>query len=92
MGLAGHNREEIVAGFLHDVVEDTNFTFKELQSRGIDDSIIDALQLLTHRKDSPYEEYVDNIAKSGNSIALHVKYNDFCHNLKRGRAGDIGKL
>lgn len=92
VGLAGHNREEIVAGFLHDVVEDTNFTFKELQSRGIDDSIIDALQLLTHRKDSPYEEYVDNIAKSGNSIALHVKYNDFCHNLKRGRAGDIGKL
>lgn len=87
VGLAGHNREEIVAGFLHDVVEDTNFTFKELQSRGIDDSIIDALQLLTHRKDSPYEEYVDNIAKSGNSIALHVKYNDLCHNLKRGRAG-----
>lgn len=87
VGLAGHNREEIVAGFLHDVVEDTNFTFKELQSRGIDDSIIDALQLLTHRKDSPYEEYVDNIAKSGNSIALHVKYNYLCHNLKRGRAG-----
>ena len=92
VGLAGHNREEIVAGFLHDVVEDTDITFKELQSRGVDDSIIDALQLLTHRKDSPYEEYVNNIAKSGNSIALHVKYNDLCHNLKRGRAGGHWKI
>ena len=34
----------------------------------------------------PYENYVQRIAQSGNDIAIHVKYNDLCHNLKRGRA------
>ena len=46
-----------------------------------------ALRLLTHTKDVPYEDYVQRIAKSGNEVAIHVKYNDLCHNLKRGRAG-----
>lgn len=48
---------------------------------------MDALRLLTHSKDVPYDEYVERIARSENPIAIHVKYNDLCHNLKRGRAG-----
>ncbi|MBQ4520523.1 MAG: HD domain-containing protein [Bacteroidaceae bacterium] len=92
VGLAGHNREEIVAGLLHDVVEDTDFTFEELLKRGVDESIVDALQLLTHSKDIPYNEYVEHIAQSGNDVAIHVKYNDLCHNLKRGRAGGHWKI
>lgn len=92
VGLAGHNREEIVAGLLHDVVEDTDFTFEELLKRGVDESIVDALRLLTHSKDIPYNEYVEHIAQSGNDVAIHVKYNDLCHNLKRGRAGGHWKI
>ena len=87
VALAGRNREEQVAGLLHDVVEDTAFTFDDLLQRGVDESIVDALRLLTHTKDMTYEEYVNRIATSGNDIAIHVKYNDLCHNLKRGRAG-----
>ena len=87
VGLAGRNREEIIAGLLHDVVEDTNFTFEDLLEHGVDKPIVDALRLLTHSKDMPYEDYVQRIAQSGNEIAIHVKYNDLCHNLKRGRAG-----
>ena len=87
VGLAGHNREEIIAGLLHDVVEDTKFTFEDLLNEGVDKEIVDALQLLTHTDDLSYEDYVNRIAESGNSIAIHVKYNDLCHNLKRGRAG-----
>lgn len=92
VGLAGHNREEIVAGLLHDVVEDTDFSFEELLKRGVDESIVDALRLLTHSKDIPYNEYVEHIAQSGNDVAIHVKYNDLCHNLKRGRAGGHWKI
>ncbi|MCR4852480.1 MAG: GTP pyrophosphokinase [Prevotella sp.] len=87
VGLAGNTREEMIAGFLHDVVEDTDFTFDDLLLHGVDENIVDALRLLTHSSDRSYEEYVKDIAMSGNSIAIHVKYNDLCHNLKRGRAG-----
>ena len=87
VGLAGRNREEVIAGLLHDVVEDTSFTFEDLLKRGVDEPIVEALRLLTHTKDMPYEDYVQRIAQSGNDIAIHVKYNDLCHNLKRGRAG-----
>ena len=38
-----------------------------------------------------YEEYVNRIATSGNEIAIRTKYNDLCHNLKRGRAGGHAK-
>lgn len=87
VGLTGNNREEIIAGLLHDVVEDTDFTFDDLLARGVDEPIVDALRLLTHSDDMTYEDYVKRIATSGNSIAIHVKYNDLQHNLKRGRAG-----
>lgn len=87
VGLAGNNREEMIAGFLHDVVEDTDMTFDDLLQRGVDETIVETLRLLTRSDDTTYEEYVQCIAISGNDIAIHVKYNDLCHNLKRGRAG-----
>ena len=87
VAVAGRNREEQVAGLLHDVVEDTGMTFDDLLRVGVDETIVDALRLLTHTDDMTYEEYVNRIATSGNDIALHVKYNDLQHNLKRGRAG-----
>ncbi len=91
VGLAGRNREEIIAGLLHDVVEDTDFTFDDLLARGVEEPIVEALRLLTHTDDMSYEDYVKRIATSGNSIAIHVKYNDLQHNLKRGRAGSHWK-
>ena len=92
VGLAGRNREEIIAGLLYDVVEDTNFTFDDLLRKGVDEEIVDALRLLTHSDDLSYEDYVKRIAESRNSIAIHVKYNDLCHNLQRGRAGGHWKI
>lgn len=92
VGLAGNNREEIIGGFLHDVVEDTEFTFNDLLARGVDKTIVETLQLLTHSKDISYDEYVQRIVTSGNSIAIHIKYNDLKHNLKRGRAGGHWKI
>ena len=87
VGLAGRNREEIITGLLHDVVEDSKWTFDDLLSLGVDECIVDALRLLTHTDDMDYYDYVKRIADSGNEIAIHVKHNDLCHNLMRGRAG-----
>ena len=92
VGLAGRNREEMIAGFLHDVVEDTALTFDDLRAAGVDEPIIEVLRLLTHDKaETSYEAYVRRIAASGNETAIRVKYNDLCHNLMRGKKGNHQK-
>ena len=92
VGLAGKNREEMIAGFLHDVVEDTDLTFDDLLEKGVEKEVVDALRLLTHEKGTDYYDYVQHIIDSGNPIALAVKKNDLTHNLARGRAGGYWKL
>ena len=88
VALKGNNESEIVAGLLHDVVEDTDWTFDDLLQAGISPEVVDALRLLTHSKDEPYLDYVRRIAESRNRIAINVKSNDLEHNLERGRKGD----
>lgn len=85
VGLMGHTDEERIAGFLHDVVEDTDYTFQDLLDAGIPVGVVNALKLLTHDKSTPYLDYVRRIIDSGNPIALHVKYNDLQHNFARGK-------
>ena len=88
VALKGNNESEIVAGLLHDVVEDTDWTFDDLLNAGISTEIVDALRLLIHSKDDDYLDYVRRIANSHNATAINVKCNDLEHNLDRGRKGD----
>lgn len=85
VGLSGETPEEQCTGFLHDVVEDTPYTFDDLLEMGVSSDIVDALRLLTHDESEPYLDYVRRIAKSGNRLAIAVKLNDLHHNLERGR-------
>ena len=87
VALAGRTDKEKIVGLLHDVVEDTDYTFDDLRHIGFDKEIIEALQLLTHSEEMSYQDYVQRIKDSGNSLALAVKLNDLHHNLQRGRAG-----
>ena len=84
---AGKNKDEILVGMLHDLVEDTHWRFEDLLNEGFPVRIVDTLRLLTHSKETPYMDYIRNICESGNKVALAVKVNDLNHNLKRGRAG-----
>ena len=88
VAMKGNNENEIVAGLLHDVVEDTDYSFEDLLAAGISSEVVNALRLLTHEKDSSYMDYVERIAGSHNPIAINVKCNDLEHNLDRGRRGD----
>ena len=88
VALKGHNESKIVAGLLHDVVEDTGYTFDDLLNAGISTKVVDALRLLTHEKGTDYMDYVKRIADSHNPIAINVKCNDLEHNLECGRKGD----
>ena len=70
--------ETIVAALLHDVVEDTDYTFEDLEKMGFGGDVLAALRLLTHDDDTPYMEYV--AALKSNPIARAVKLADLRHN------------
>jgi (p)ppGpp synthase/HD superfamily hydrolase len=70
-------REKIVA-VLHDVVEDTSVTMDQLKSEGFSPEILDALALVTHDGNEPYDEYINNIKT--NPIARSVKLADLRDN------------
>lgn len=53
-------RTTIVA-LLHDVVEDTDYTFDDLRNMGFDEEVIEALVLMTHEKSVPYMAYIEKI-------------------------------
>jgi len=86
VGLMGDTDEERMTGFLHDVLEDTELTAQELLDAGIPESVVGALELLTHDPQVPYMDYVQAIIDSHNPIALRVKLNDLTHNFARGKA------
>src|SRR5262252_4801617 len=54
-------REKTVA-ILHDVVEDTDWTFEKLRAERFPDEIISALDCLTKREKEPYEDLVKRSA------------------------------
>ncbi len=63
---------------LHDVVEDTEYTFEDIKALGIPDEVIEGLKLLTHDKDEDYFSYVTKIKQ--NPLATKVKLADLKHN------------
>lgn len=73
-----NSEDEVCVALLHDVVEDTDITFEDLEKEGFNNKVIDALKLLTHDDDTPYMEYVKKIKL--NDIARKVKLADLKHN------------
>ena len=78
------NDEKLVAtALLHDVVEDTQVTFDDLEKAEIPKDVIIALKLLTHDNHQDYNEYIKKIAD--NDIARKVKIADLQHNMDETR-------
>ena len=69
---------ETVVALLHDVVEDSVYTFADLEKEGFGEEIINALKLLTHNDGSKYMDYVAKIKE--NPLAKAVKLADLKHN------------
>ena len=67
-----------VVALLHDVIEDTDYTFNDLIAMGFDGAIIEAIELMTHEEGVPYMDYVEKI--KSNPIAREVKLADLRHN------------
>jgi (p)ppGpp synthase/HD superfamily hydrolase len=67
-----------VCALLHDVVEDTDYTFEDLRKMGFPKDVTDVLSLLTHADGVPYMDYVENLSR--NETAKKVKLADLSHN------------
>jgi (p)ppGpp synthase/HD superfamily hydrolase len=83
VALMGNNDTERIVGVLHDVIEDTDCSFTDLENLGVSKNVINTLELLTHTEDESYGKYLSRIITSGNIIALKVKINDLRHNISR---------
>lgn len=70
---------EVQVAWLHDVLEDTPLTTKDLSEDGIDLIVIQAVRCLTKENGEPYEEYLKRV--KGNPYAKMVKIADMLHNL-----------
>ena len=76
----GKTEEEKIIGVLHDVVEDTNWTFERLASEGFSEDIIAALRCVTKTSENEnYDDFIERVKK--NPLAVAVKINDLTDNM-----------
>ena len=87
VALMGKTEDEQIVGYLHDVVEDTEYNFDDLKKLGINDNCLKALKLLTHNKREPYDEYIKRIKTY--ELARKVKINDLINNMDLSRLRKI---
>lgn len=72
------DEESTIVALLHDTIEDSDLTFCDLKLEGFSESVIEALECLTHDKNMQYEEYIQRIKE--NPLAKKVKKVDLEHN------------
>lgn len=72
-----------MTALLHDVVEDTDVTLLDLETAGYPTELVHAIDILTHRRDEPYDGYIERVA--GNDITRRVKMRNLTENLANNR-------
>lgn len=81
-------KEKIVA-VLHDVVEDTDWTFERLIAGGFSAELVEAIDALTKREGEDYEDFVKRSAS--NPLACRVKIADLEDNMDVRRMEDVSE-
>lgn len=76
----GRSEEEKIVGVLHDVVEDSGWTFAQLADEGFSQEIIEALRCVTKISENEnYDDFIERVKK--NPLATAVKINDLTDNM-----------
>ena len=87
--LALDTETEMIAGVLHDVIEDSGYSLSDLKKMGYSDDIITALNCLTKKDPEDYEDFIERIKTS--LIAVRVKLADLEDNMNISRLANPGK-
>lgn len=83
-------KEEIIIALLHDVLEDSSITDKDLYEMGFSDDIVQVVKLLTRRKLQKYEDYIISVSK--NPVAKRIKIEDIKDNSRLVRLMNLNKI
>ena len=76
----GKTENEKIVGVLHDVIEDSDWTFEKLAEEGFSDEVIAALRCVTKISENEnYDDFIDRVKK--NPLAVAVKINDLTDNM-----------
>lgn len=86
----GATEDEKIVGVLHDVVEDSDWTFERLTAEGFSFKVIDALGCVTKLSESePYDKFIQRVKT--NPLAMKVKINDLTDNMDVRRLAYISE-
>lgn len=79
---------EKIVGVLHDVIEDTDWTFERLEAEGFTAEIIEALKCVTKlSEDEPYDAFIERVKT--NPLAMAVKIKDLADNMDIRRLNEL---
>ena len=73
--------QEKILALMHDILEDTSVTVKDLEEFGYNTDILNMLLYLTKQKGEYYPDYIDRLISSNNIHVLNVKASDLRHNM-----------
>lgn len=78
----GCSEDAIAAAFLHDVIEDTKYTYKDLRDIGFSDQTIWYVRALTRGGQENKEAYENRIIESDDRELMIIKFCDLCDNMQ----------
>jgi (p)ppGpp synthase/HD superfamily hydrolase len=80
--------DEKIVALLHDVIEDGSLNISDLALQGLSRLHLHAIELLTHKPDVTYQDYIRAIKPNG--LARRVKLADLTDNMDMERLVEIG--
>jgi (p)ppGpp synthase/HD superfamily hydrolase len=86
VGAMGKTEDEMIVGFLHDTLEDTNLADQHIFDI-FGHNITQAVWTLTHIKGQPYQDYIWEVG--GNKLCRIVKINDIFDNTRADRLNNL---
>lgn len=85
--LEQETEQAMMAAVLHDLVEDTDYTFEDLEAQGFPPPVVEALRHVTKHDEEAYSEFVARAAS--HPIAREVKVADLEDNMDVTRLDTI---
>ncbi|MFJ8827715.1 HD domain-containing protein [Streptomyces sp. NPDC102467] len=86
-GLVPFGDELVMAGLLHDVLEDTDVSADQLLERGVPARVVEIVQAVTNQADVAYEEKIRRITADPQATLLKIA--DNAHNSHPDRAAQL---